>query len=76
MIKTNKNRKRSDFKTILFIVKTYNQDKLFLANKAIATVVETEESLNQRRSGNSDIVTLENTSQKNIGLLKKIVITI
>lgn len=45
-------------------VETYNQDKNSIADKAKAMVAETQASLNQRRSGNSDTVTLENTTQK------------
>lgn len=53
------------------LVETYNQDKTSLSNKAIATVAETQESLNQRRSGNSEIVTLENTTQKKYCIIEE-----
>ncbi len=57
-------------------VELYNQDNNSLSGKEAATVAETKESLNQRRIGNSNTVTLENTPEKNIGLLKKIIIII
>jgi hypothetical protein len=53
------------------LAKTYNQDKNSLSNKAIATVAETQESLNQRRSGNSDTVTLENITQKKYCIIEE-----
>jgi hypothetical protein len=41
-------------------VESYNQDKNSIFDKAKAMVAETQASLNQRRSGSSDVVTLEN----------------
>jgi hypothetical protein len=53
------------------LVATYNQDKTSLSNEAIATVAETQESLNQKRLGNNDTVTLENTSQKKYCIIEE-----
>jgi hypothetical protein len=52
-------------------VETYNKDKNSLADKAKAMVAETQASLNQRRSGNSDTVTLENTTQKKYWIIEE-----
>lgn len=52
-------------------VETYNRDKNSLSGKAIATVAVTQENIEQRRSGNSDIVTLENTSQKKYWIIEE-----
>lgn len=52
-------------------VETYNQDKNSLSDKAIGTVAETQESLNQRRLGNSGTVTLKNTSQKKYWIVEE-----
>jgi hypothetical protein len=52
-------------------IETYNLDKNSLSVKVIATVAETQESLNQRRSGNSDTVTLENTTQKKYWIVEE-----
>ena len=52
-------------------VETYNQDKNSIADKAKAMVAETQESLNRRRSGSSDIVTLENTTQKKYCIIEE-----
>ena len=45
-------------------IETYNLEKKSLADKTIATVVATEESLNRRRLGDEGKLTLENTTQK------------
>lgn len=52
-------------------VETYNLDKNSLSNQVVATVAETQESLNQRRSGNSDTVALENTTQKKYWIIEE-----
>jgi hypothetical protein len=52
-------------------IETYNQNKNSLTDKAKAMVAETQASLNQRRSGSSDIVTLENTSQKKYWIIEE-----
>jgi hypothetical protein len=45
-------------------IESYNQDKNSISDKVKAMVAETQASLNQRRSGSNNIVTLENTTQK------------
>lgn len=52
-------------------VETYNQDKNSISDRVKAMVAETQESLNQRRSGSSDIVTLENTTQKKYWIIEE-----
>ena len=51
-------------------VDKYNLDKKSLSNEAIATVSATETSLNERRLGKSDILTLEPTPQKKYWIVK------
>jgi predicted oxidoreductase (fatty acid repression mutant protein) len=53
------------------LVETYNQDKNSISDKAKAMVAETQTSLNQRRSGSSDIVALENTTQKKYWIIEE-----
>ncbi len=52
-------------------VDTYNQDRNSISEKAKFMVAETQASLNQRRSGSSDTVTLENTSQKKYCIIEE-----
>ena len=51
-------------------VDKYNLNKKSLSNEAIATVSATETSLNERRLGKSDILTLEPTPQKKYWIVK------
>ena len=53
------------------LVENYNQNKNSISDKAKAMVTETQVSLNQRRSGNSNTVTLENTTQKKYWILEE-----
>ena len=52
-------------------VDTYNLDKKFLSDEVIATVSATETSLNERRLGKSDILTLEPTTQKKYWIVQE-----
>lgn len=52
-------------------VDKYNLDKKSLSNEAIATVAATEASLNKRRLGKSDILTLELTTQKKYWIIQE-----
>ena len=52
-------------------VDKYNSDKKSLSYEAIATVSATETSLNERRLGKSDILTLESTSQKKYWIVQE-----
>lgn len=52
-------------------VEKYNEDRHSLSDEVIATVAETQESIAQRRSGNSDTVTLENTPQKKYWIVQE-----
>ncbi len=56
---------------VLQFVETYNQDKNSISDKAKFMVAETQASLNQRRSGNSNVVTLENTTQKKYCIIEE-----
>ena len=56
---------------IFKLIESYNQDKNSISDKVKAMVRETEASLNQRRSGNSDTVTLENTTQKKFWIIEE-----
>ena len=52
-------------------VDKYNLDKKSLSNEAKATVAATEASLNERRLGKSDILTLEHTTQKKYWIVQE-----
>ncbi len=56
---------------ILQFVETYNQDKNLSPDRIITTVKSTQENVEQRRTGNIDIVTLENTTQKKYWIIKE-----
>ena len=52
-------------------VSKYNLDKKSLSNEAIATVAATEVSLNERRLGKSNLLTLEHTPQKKYWIIQE-----
>jgi hypothetical protein len=59
------------FDKVSQFAETYNQNKNSICDKAKFMVAETQVSLNQRRSGSSDTVTLENTSQKKYCIIEE-----
>lgn len=56
---------------ILQFVETYNRDRNSISDQVKAMVAETQASINQRRLGNRDTVTLENTSKKKYWIIEE-----
>ncbi|MBW4533131.1 MAG: hypothetical protein KME09_04265 [Pleurocapsa minor HA4230-MV1] len=52
-------------------VETYNQNKNSICDNAKTLVAERQVSLNQRRSGSANVVTLENTTQKKYCIIEE-----
>lgn len=52
-------------------VEIYNRNKYFISDEVIATVAETQESLNQKHLDNSNTITLENTTKKKYWIIEE-----